>query len=376
MNQISRTSSSAGRAPVAALFSITIVVGVALRLLAASQGDNYDMESWWIVSEAIRSGDSVYAATNRYNYGPLWAYVIGGLRYLSAMSGPDTITRLHFFITSFLSLADVGLGLLLTSWGPAWLFPLFLLNPISVIVTGYHIQFDNLAILIGLVGWVRFLRGSTTRDTLIAGLIFGASLVTKHLFIVFLAWIPFLAVRRNKTQRILFAYTALKVFLLSFVPFAFEASSFEGMKRNVFQYVSTEGHSLINALNFAADTFPDRTLFMMILAVSGIALGGFGRVANEAPLCYLCALTALSSGMARNYLAIPLVAVTLWRHLPTSWIYSCVALLALVTVNPSLGVSEVVAPLSTNSHSTYELAQVALLALLLNRYMPARRGEL
>lgn len=373
MSQIQSPLLSSRRALLTTVYAITIVAGIGLRLLAALQGDNYDMESWWIVSEGIRSGESVYTATHRYNYGPIWAYIIGGLRYLSALSGPDTITRLHLFITGSLSLADVGIGLLLASWGSPWLFPLFLLNPISVIVTGYHIQFDNLAILIGLVGWARFVGGSTTRDTILAGLIFGSSLATKHLFIVFLAWVPFLTIKREKAQRLLFASTSLKVFLLSFVPFAFDPASLEGMKRNVFQYVSTEGHSLINALNFAASTFPDRTLFMVILALLGVALGCVGRLGNNAPLFYLCALTSLSSGMARNYLAIPLVAVTLWRHLPTSWLYICVALLALVTVNPSLGVSEVVQPLSTTPLITYELAQLALLALLIDAY--AREGR-
>jgi len=350
-----------------------LLLGTLMRLATASVFDNYDMDSWWIASEAVQAGEPVYAVTHRYNYGPMWSYIIGSLRYVSQLTGADTITRLHLFMTAFLTLSDIGLSLIIYRLVSPTVGFLFFLNPISVIVTGYHIQFDNLAILIGLAGWFIFFQGSTWTSTIVGALLFGASLSMKHIFSVFLAWLPFIYEARSFKHRAAFGAISLCVFLASFLPWLDHSAAWAGIQSNVFAYVSTEGHSLTSFMASHVPILSPRTLFMMLVALSGLVLMRNSRLHRIAPLVYLIALTALSSGMARNYLAVPLSGVFYFLSYGPSMAYILVALAALVTINPSLGVSEVATHISSSPLVTYEVAQCTLLLLLIQIYR--RTGE-
>lgn len=346
-------------------FFILCLLAWLLRLVAAYAGDNYDMESWWIASEAFNRHESVYAATHRYNYGPIWFGILGCLRYLSSVTGEDTITRLHLFVTSFLSLVDIALAL--------WIFrrtrrlsmaALFALNPVSILVTGYHIQFDNLALLLGILSWEIFSTGTDKRSLLLASALLGASLSTKHIFSIFLAWLPFLTTVRTLSQRGIYGAIALTVFALSFVPWLNEPHSIAGIEANVLRYTSTEGHSLISSLWSWFPLIPQRTLFVGLLAVIGTLFARTPKTQAYAAFIYLVLLTALSSGMARNYLAIPLVPLVMLSRCACSWVYWVAATLALVSISPTLGVSEVALPLTSVSFVTYQLLQLILLGFL------------
>jgi hypothetical protein len=79
--------------------------------------------------------------------------------------------------------------------------------------------------------------------------------------------------------------------------------------------------------------------------------------------------------MARNYLAVPLVGVFYFLSYWPSKAYILVALAALLTVHASLGVSEVVAQLSTSPLVTYEVAQCVLVLLLIQVYRHTTDGR-
>jgi hypothetical protein len=238
----------------------------------------------------------------------------------------------------------------------------FFLNPISLATTGYHIQFDNFAILIGLMGWISFLRPSASLShVLCAGTLFGLSLSIKHVFSLFLSWLPFLWGIRSLKDRLIFGASAFTVFLLSFAPWLNDTTAWQGIRANVFGYLSTEGHSLTSDLAAFVPGLPARPLFIGLIALAGATLIRLRVLHIKEPYLYLIALTALSSGMARNYLAVPLIAIFL---LPRSfWFmaYGLVALLIFATVTPALGTSEVLMHLFSSPLVTYELAQALLL---------------
>ncbi len=360
------------RTPPLFVLASALLIGVVLRLLAASVFDNYDMESWWIASEAVLAGEPVYAATHRYNYGPIWSYIIGALRSLSKLTGADTITRLHLFMTAFLTLSDIGLSFILWRLTSPSIALLFFLNPISIIVTGYHIQFDNLAILIGLAGWFVFTNGASWSATAIGSLLFGASLSMKHVFSLFLAWLPFLTEVRTLRHRIAFGAVSLSVFVASFLPWFDHPAAWAGIRANVFAYTSTEGHSLTSALASALSVGSPRSLFMILAALTGLVFIHRHNLHRVAPFVYLIALTALSSGMARNYLAVPLVGIFYFLTVRPSMLYLLLGLTALVTVNTSLGSPEVIVKLSSTQLCTYELVQCALILLIVKLYRCTR----
>lgn len=345
------------------LTTALVLLGIVIRLLSASVGDNFDMESWWIASEAFHSGEAIYTATHRYNYGPIWFWIIGGLRELSALTGPDSVHRLHLFLTGFLSLIDLALASIIYRLVSPAMALTFFLNPISLATTGYHIQFDNFAILIGLLAWLSFTRPSMSRYHLLGvGILFGLSLSIKHVFSLFLCWLPFLTGVRSLKERILFSGAAFAVFLLSFTPWINDASAWQGIQANVFGYLSTEGHSLTSNLASLRPGLEPRPLFITLIALTGALLLRFQALHTSAPYLYLIVLTALSSGMARNYLAVPLVGIFLLPR--TLWFaaYFGVASIIFVTTTPALGTKEVILPFFSSPYITYELAQLLLLA--------------
>lgn len=341
-----------------------LALGISLRLMSASVGDNFDMESWWIASEASVAGDVVYARTHRYNYGPIWFWIIDALREISSMTGQDTISRLHLFMTGFLTVVDLGIAALLSTTFAPLLGMLFFLNPISLATTGYHIQFDNLAILTGLLSWRLFLGARSPWRVLAAASLFGASLSIKHVFLLFIGWLPFLTSVGSLASRFAFGAISLALFLGSFAPWINEPLAWQGIKANVFDYHSTEGHSLTSHLARFIPGVSARNLFMMSTVGAGALLARVFRFHPHAPYLYLITLTALSSGMARNYLAIPLAGLFASGYTVSGAAYLTIATLIFVTVSPSLGTQEVVAHLLSCSTPTYELAQIFLLATL------------
>jgi len=353
------------------LIVLAVILGITARLTTASAGDNYDMESWWIASEAVLRHEPVYAATHRYNYGPIWSFIIGGIRWLSAATGPDTVTRLHLLMTTFLTLADLFLAWTLTrsvSWFAALLF---FLNPISCFVTGYHIQFDNLAIALGIASWIVFTGSRSTATLLVAATLMGASLTMKHIFSLFIVWLPFAFQIRNLRERMTYGALSLLIFFGSFLPWSREPAVWESITRNVFAYTSTEGHSLTGALASLVHT-PARPTFLFLTMVTGVLLLRARALHRFAPHLYLIALPALSSGMARNYLAIPLVGICTFLWAPAGPLYIVVASLAFICTNEGLGVREVAIDLIPGTFVTYELCQVLLLLTLAQVYRRAR----
>src|ERR1017187_4933621 len=128
--------------------ALVLLIGLAARMAAAACGHNYDMESYFIVTKILAAGDNVYAETQRYNYGPVWFLVLHGLDLIARHH--ETVLR--WLVAIFLSLADVGIFTLLYRQAGRLAATLFFLNPISILITGFHSQFDNFALCLGLLG--------------------------------------------------------------------------------------------------------------------------------------------------------------------------------------------------------------------------------
>jgi len=184
------------------------------------------VESYWIVANILHRGGNVYLETARYNYGPLWSYILYGLFLISGKEPAD----FRFLIAIFLTIVDGAIFLiLLKTFGKRVAF-LFFLNPISIIITGYHNQFDNLAMLFGFISIIIFGRDFTSginkRKT--AGLIMlGISIMTKQILFFFPLW---LAVKQKGiVWKIVILFVPTVIFFSSFIPFISfqEARTFE-----------------------------------------------------------------------------------------------------------------------------------------------------
>lgn len=284
---------------------LVLAVGVALRYWVSTLGSNFDLESYGIVADIVDRGGNVYAETERYNYGPIWFYVLGFLHDLSGLFS-DPAGAFRPLLIGVLTLADVGIWAVLhRRFGRIAGF-LFFLNPVSIIITGYHNQFDNVAILVGLLAMLVY-AASFVPSLLLLGL----SLTVKHVLLVFPLW---LAIKEKGLERKL-AVLALPVavLVLSFVPFLGEGR--DGIVANVVRYRGHDNAPFWHGV-LPAQLQPLISPFVLF-AVAMVVLGFVWRRRNhfDLALLYLVPLVVFAPSIANQYLAIAVPAMAAFPSL-------------------------------------------------------------
>lgn len=306
------------------LFPVILVVGLAARLLVATLGQDYDMDSWQIMAKLADHGDNVYASTDRYNFAPGWFQILHALNLLSGHH--PTVFR--YAVSGFLSLGDAGIFFIL--WhrfgklAACWFF----LNPVSVIVSGYQCNFDNLGIFLGLVAVWQMgdeFDQPVNRRKLLGLLILGLSLVVKHVFFAFPFW---LAVRqKGMLQKLIVIVVPIFIFLLSFLPYWHTGS--QGIIHNVFLYRSMPLNYfyLMFVPASVQNAFDSLTVWLLLLALFAFIYRQ--KSAVESMLFYTGLLVATSPAMVNEYLAIPGAFVATHLNLFTV-LYTVLATLRLL----------------------------------------------
>lgn len=302
---------------------LVVAIGLAARLAVATFGYNWDMRSWFAVAEITRHGGNVYAETMRYNYGPVWFYVVHGLDLLAA----HHCQVLRYWIAAVISLADLGICLFLCRRAGRLVGVLFFLNPVSILISGYHGQFDNLAILLGL--WSIQLFGDDFEQPLdrrkFCGLlVLGLSLLTKHVLFLFPLW---LAVKqKGRWQKITVLCVPVMVFLLGFAPY-WAAGGF-GIMNNVFNYRGSYTRYFYNFfIPSGLQYFMDGdTIWLLLLIVFAFVCRN--RNGFESLLIYTGVLVAFSPSTSNQYLAIPSALAAFFLN-PLFVLYAAFSLLHL-----------------------------------------------
>lgn len=312
------------------LVFLVIAFGFASRFFVSLRGHNFDFDSFLIVVDCVDRGLNVYACTHRYNYGPVWFNVLQ-LLYLTAFKNPEVF---RYFLIATLSLVDLGIfAIIWKKCNKAAAF-IFFLNPISIIITGYHNQFDNFALLICILSVLLIGDNLTvpfTRRKILGLIVLGISLVTKHIFFAFPVW---LAVKQKGFfQKILILIVPVSIFLLSFIPYWNEGKT--GIITNVFLYDSFNNEifyklfipSSINAL------LPTRLIWIALIAFFAVYL----RKKNVfmSLLYYTCILVVTSPAIANQYLAIVVAFIAVEFNL-IFLLYTIVGTLYLLTNSDGL----------------------------------------
>lgn len=295
-----------------------IALGILLRLLVALRNPNYDFDSFRIVADIVERGGNVYAETHRYNYGPIWLLII---RALDLLTGRNEVV-FRYLLTVLLSLVDVGIFALLWQRFGKLAACLFLLNPISIIITGYHSQFDNLAIFLGMLALVAidddFENGLTWRK--LAGLLlFGLSLITKHILFLFPLW---LAVKQKGWwQKLAVLFVPILVFFVGFLPYVTEGR--QGIIQNVLLYQSYDQQYFYRLfVPGALQLFlSSRTVWIGLLFLSAFFVRKLDGLRSL--LIYTAVLVAASPAIANQYLSIPVAYVSVYFN-PFTALYTLV----------------------------------------------------
>jgi hypothetical protein len=216
------------------LFLLVLVLRVAI---AAQFRGNYDTQSYLIVADATLRGQNVYAATDRYNYSPVWSFIVAGLW---ATARPNV--GLFVLLTGLLqTLVDIAAAFLIGAIARRRLAfdeesarraaLLFFSNPLSVAVSSAHGQFDGISIFF-LLAAIWFSTDPAARGSgpaAVASL--SLSLLVKHIT----AFHPLLFWRGWRRPGLALGAVAVPyaVFALSFLPYR---ASFSKIGHNVLLY--------------------------------------------------------------------------------------------------------------------------------------------
>ncbi len=260
------------------------------------------MESWRIVVEVIGDGVNIYVGSDRYNYGPIWSQI---LHVLFEFSGRN-FDVYRYTIAEFLSLADVGICLILWRRFGLAAAALFFLNPISIMVTAFQCQMDNVAILLGLGGMLlmgdRFDR-PMDREKMAGLALLGLSLSIKHVLFAFPCWLALK--QRGMCNKLLTLGIPFGFFALLFAP-SWENQTVGGrIILNVFRYPFYYSNNFYDKYVPAIlQTFCSSLgVFLFCLALAGFLFRKHDAIRSL--LVYTCVLVATSPASSPQYFAIP-----------------------------------------------------------------------
>ncbi len=321
---------SPARIPSVWVFTVAVILAVAGRLALSRLGHNFDFESWQLVVDLQEHGKNVYASTCRYNYGPLWMWLLYALKWLFA-------THFRTGVALFLSLVDAAIAALLFRRGNKFAAYIILFSPVCIIITGFHNQMENMAILLILLA-VRYAEkrrhysnlaqgfGLSTAETILFALLIGASLIAKHIFIFLPIWFVFHKQLSVKQKAILFClpYT---LFLATFIPYL---SGIDGILSNVIFYKPGENSPLFHMLvgrdlAYMLCTFiasPYKMVFFGSLILTGLFLRR--KPLMELVLLYSLFVVLYTSLLSNQYLVIPMVFLAVSKS-RLVWAYNVVA---------------------------------------------------
>ena len=221
------------------------------------------------------------------------------------------ILLFRIFIVSTLTLCDFLIAKLISrKAGNLWGI-IFFLNPISLIITGYNNQFDNIAVLFGAYAVLCLENSASQREFKPADfygtILLSLSLITKHILFAFPLWI-LLNKKINTRKKFLYAFIPPLLFLLSFVPYWPEGS--QGIISNIFLYRSFNNFPLLglSILSYWRIFLPYQNYIcfpVFIFLIIGCSYFFRSEKIYDLFLLYIIALVCFSSAIANQYLAIP-----------------------------------------------------------------------
>jgi hypothetical protein len=273
---------------------------------------NWDSRWYAAVVAQLERGEDLFYGPTRYSYSPLWALFLRGLNDLALPLGVPLyravgiVLLLTDLCTAFVVYAIARRALKQAPELAAGAALLFFLNPVSVLATGHHNQFENVSILFLLVA-VSFASEQPLRSLPVMAAM-SLSLLVKHV-----TWFhPLLFVRAKRRDGVspVAGLVPYVVFALSFLPYW---STRNQMVRNVLGYKSmseTYGTALLVELRLVPDWAP-RVLFLLAAAVGVLA---FRRLeVGRACLLLFLVLLLFLPGIAEYYLIWPIALGAVYR---------------------------------------------------------------
>ncbi len=296
-----------GLQPMVILVGFAIMAFLLRAIIAFSFYGTYDVNSYQLVAHLLSAGKNVYIETTRYNYTPLWMFIIYLINHVSEFLGIpfSSLIKLPIII------CDVGIGLILFKLAGganlekrfAVVF-LYWFSPIAILISSYHGQFDSIWILFALLSLYAW---DTKRG--LSNTFLSIGIAIKFVPVIFL---PAYLVRLKSFQtKLKFALIALVPSVIITLPFFLATPS--AVIRNVINYRSEYGiygmslildtlskvNDLLHKINYYYKVSNGVILFIAILLT---ALITSKKGISHALTLIVLTFFVISSGFAIQYL--------------------------------------------------------------------------
>lgn len=330
-----------------------VILGVFLRLLLITIPSlNFDMRMFIDYGQVFIEGKrNVYQYIYSYNYSPLIFFIAGMLTTISERLSFFSYPILH---RTFISLFDVLTLLVLLSIAkknnisPNRTAIFFFLNPVSIMLSGYHAHFDNLAIFFLLLGVWYYFCSNLPYKKIITWLVLTLGLIAKHIlpFQTLLVFLFMYKKERSLKGIVLFGFTVI-VFLATFIPFYNTTDSRYVINEYVFKY---EGLPTISGITLIIDRLcpgceiggiKSYTLYKYLFLISGVLFSFFlvsSKNIFRGLLLSILFFIVFTSARSAQYLILPIAVGALF---PSKWffLYTGAAALFLSVFQIEVGIS-------------------------------------
>ena len=306
---------------------LPVAVALAVRLVPILTADRItaDVQRYRKVAAHILDVSwNPYTAPRLYPYPPVWVWAEAGSEWASRRWGASFAVLVKLPVLA----ADLGIVALLGVMGrerglgslPAWLYAL---HPVSVLVTGFHGQFDAIMILFLLLSLAAFGRCRTDASALaLAG-----SIATKSFPVVTLPF--FLLALPGRRERVRFLLLATLPVALLLLPYA--ADDLPALRRELFGYGGVADFGWIGfgrGLEWLATGELARSEARHWTA--SIEAGRWLFLAALAALVYACATRRLRPTLLESTLVVLLSFLTLYGAISAQYLLWVVPLGLLV----------------------------------------------
>lgn len=283
-----------------------IIIGFLLRLIISKFGFNFDFKVWQSYPLLFDSGKNIYEGT--LTYGPIWVFLT---KLIEVIPFPNIGSELipggsyRLKIIIFLGLVDIFIFLILSNKFSTKVASIYYLNPITIIVTGFHNQINNIPILLGFISMIIFEYNKFNKKNFLALCLLGLSLSVKHILYIFPIWLFFK--ENNKINKFFILLIPYLIFIVTLTPYLID--NYKLVIFKLFEYGKFENGPFwkifISGLIFKYLNI--HFLFSILIICIGLLINKKNTL--ELYFIYLISIVTLSSQWYIQYLFIPIISL-------------------------------------------------------------------
>jgi hypothetical protein len=297
---------------------VVLALGLRLAVMLVTSGAAYDLTSYHIQAQSVFEHRNVYLFTDHYPYPPVWVWLVSLAQWAANVSS----LPFAWFVKALGIAGDCLIVALLWRRAGGWAAFFYACNPVSLLITAGHGQFDGLVMAFVVAAWV-IATGKQRHARYWAALALGGAIALKGYPVLFLP--PLILAATSLRERIIVTGMAVLPLLVALVVYG----GLFGWTQAMFSHVL--GYSSYPYFGWAL--YVDVLLKLLLPAASFKAvLGLLSLVARSALLIFTGWLVWWGRrwSLERLWLALALAVYALAPGIAVQYFLWALPLLALV----------------------------------------------